>query len=785
MFNVLKCFCAAMGLLVCSLLPVEAGPSSKPEWVSPDRHRIVLTVDCRGMKRTNSPASVNLDFRQTLTSLKAKGAFDQHTIEVVGYDASGKPVVFDAARAGYEKYLLPCRIDRYFGVDYVTLNFVVHTENCATYAVYFDTKESRLGKPRRYQGLVGDGDYFREAYGRREIGPSQKDDFCDFDGDGDLDLIKCTNEPFMYYYENAGGNRFVERGRMTSGGSLFVFPMNDNHRSWPIVEFDDWDGDGDQDLFATFNDGPEHEQLVRFENTTSRGGPLTFTNRGRLLTESGQGLGDGWFGTVNIVDWDGDGKKDLLVARKKAVEFHKNIGSDRKVANMKLADAQMLEAEGQKLELWSPRLDCADIDGDGDLDLFAATFDGRLFLYRNTGTKTQPKLAKALELGAGVGGHLGVKVADFDRDGLLDYAVSNLWEQPPGAGQPRLYARTFKNIGTKTEPKFEARIAETGSLFTEQFQICDAARQSGARAVDWNADGKTDLVASTDAGVVYYFRNETDARSPVFAASRQILRDVSPFAKLDTCDWNNDGREDLLIANGQGAITLFVNEGIDEKAAGAPKLGKGMRLTLNGKPIGGTGRNSVLVCDWDNDGRKDLIYGMGGEAIYGPTTDWPPLTDNPARDKGFLFYRNVGTDADPVLAYPKWILFGFVGNQKPVDYVRPNLGSYVDWDGDGKKDFVYCEFENSIRVNPNTGPGGKNIEPEFAWPEEGIKLVEPWTVQMISSVDALDWNGDGDLDIITGQGHGGTGLRFYERDYIEDTVNQTFPVVTVEKFERK
>jgi hypothetical protein len=50
---------------------------------------------------------------------------------------------------------------------------------------------------------------------------------------------------------------------------------------------------------------------------------------------------------------------------------------------------------------------------------------------------------------------------------------------------------------------------------------------------------------------------------------------------------------------------------------------------------------------------------------------------------------------------------------------------------------------------------------------------------MISGADALDWNGDGDIDILTGQGHGGSGLRFYEQDYLEDERNGTHPLVTV------
>ena len=50
---------------------------------------------------------------------------------------------------------------------------------------------------------------------------------------------------------------------------------------------------------------------------------------------------------------------------------------------------------------------------------------------------------------------------------------------------------------------------------------------------------------------------------------------------------------------------------------------------------------------------------------------------------------------------------------------------------------------------------------------------------MISGAHAIDWNGDGDIDILTGQGHGGSGLRFYERDYINDFTGNTFPTTTV------
>lgn len=60
-----------------------------------------------------------------------------------------------------------------------------------------------------------------------------------------------------------------------------------------------------------------------------------------------------------------------------------------------------------------------------------------------------------------------------------------------------------------------------------------------------------------------------------------------------------------------------------------------------------------------------------------------------------------------------------------------------------------------------------------------MTVLAPRTAQMISGADAVDWNGDRDLDLLTGQGHGGSGLRFFERDYVNDLVNGTLPIVTI------
>lgn len=750
---------------------------------------MLLDVDARGVARSNSPVGVELDFVRLLREHNVEGTFDEHTIEVIAYDRFGVPQEFDSTRRGYERYLLPWRLDKLYGVDAATLKFVLPDEKCTQVAVYFDTAESSRGNPRRYPGLVGDGDFFRQEFGRRELAANHFDTFADLDRDGDLDLFTGGVEPFIYYWENVGGtgsesgNRLVERGRLSSAGKLLTLPKNDgNNRSWVVPHFHDWDGDGDLDYFPSFMDGPYSSRVAFFENTTVPGGPLTFVDRGVLKTASGAPLAGPakpgmWFPSLTFVkdfDGDGDGRTDVLVGFKNRCFLHRNLGPDG-ASGSKLADAVAIQADGKEIDLFNPCFDVADIDADGDWDLFAAAQSGQVYLYENidaTTPRTKPTFAKGRVVAHDghflvAGGHPRVTAADFTDDGLVDLAIDRAWGLVDlnDVSRHREFATLLKNVGTTTAPKWQRVGAEGGAPYTETFQPCDAVRQNVVRAVDWNNDGRTDLLAGDCDGFIWYFRNTTNQRFPVFAPGERLaaggetlsLAGSGGHARHDVCDWNNDGRKDLVASDGDGKVTVFLNEGTDA----APVLGRGvpaMTQDADGKlaPIDRGTRSHLLVCDYDNDGKKDLIFSD---------------QNNP----GFYFLRNVHTDADPRFAEARRL------DVNP--YQRPNLGSFVDWDGDGKRDLVTCQFEHSIRFYRNTSSGRPGEKPMFA-DKDGVAIVKPYSIMMISGAEAVDWNGDGDLDILTGQGHGGSRLRFYERDFIEDTLHGTHPIAHVGNFER-
>jgi len=764
---------ASARLMMGSTLQQAGSTAEGPAWTSTNNYRILLTVDPRGRIRSNSPASVEVDFQSLLGSGQT---FDEHTVEVVAYDEARRLKVFDRSRPGDDRWRLPHRLDQLFGSTTVTLSFVIPDHTCTRYAVYFDTARSQHGRPTRYHGLVGDGDQFCESFQQRQISASHFDQFVDLDGDGDLDLCKGGVEPFVFCYENVGNNRMVDRGRLASGGRLFALPSSQARRSWLTVALYDIDGDGDQDFFPSASDGPDAGSIVFYRNSTKgRTGTLNFTRVGPLQTASGVSLAGGaqaggWFPSLAFVkDWDGDarGRLDAIVGSNHRCWLYRGSGVDADGAP-RFADATVLQAGGADIDLVNPRFYPADIDGDGDLDLLAGTQPGPVWWFDNAGTRTKPTLAAGRVIGLDgkylIGdAHSGLSVFDGDGDGLLDFVAGRFWERTdlndPQA--PREFGRFYRNVGARGAPQFVP--TARGAPFTEQFQICDAVRQNCVRAADWDGDGKTDLLAGDTDGFIWFFRNESSQLWPQFAKGEKLLAGNLPLcvaasgghARFDVCDWNRDGASDLVVADGQGTLTLFRGQGINSQAA----LLAGTRMLADGRPVQGAARASVLVCDWDDDGLQDVVF---------------------ADEKGYSWHRNIGRDADPHLAAGKAVSFA----GKDPTYVRPNLGSFVDWDGDGRRDFIGCHFENSIRWYRNVAPGGHGTLPQFA-DAEGVIILQASSPQMISGAHAIDWNGDGDLDLLTGQGHGGSGLRYYERDWIDDELRDTHPRVSVGGFERR
>ena len=60
--------------------PTEGRSKINVPWTSPNRFRVLLKVDPRGRKRSNSPASVEIDFQEIIAQSGGAGTFDEHTV---------------------------------------------------------------------------------------------------------------------------------------------------------------------------------------------------------------------------------------------------------------------------------------------------------------------------------------------------------------------------------------------------------------------------------------------------------------------------------------------------------------------------------------------------------------------------------------------------------------------------------------------------------------------------------------------------------------------------------
>jgi hypothetical protein len=140
-------------------------------------------------------------------------------------------------------------------------------------------------------------------------------------------------------------------------------------------------------------------------------------------------------------------------------------------------------------------------------------------------------------------------------------------------------------------------------------------------------------------------------------------------------DWDGDGRKDLLLGTETGYINFYHNFGSDSW----PMFQTFEQVAANGSPIY-LYRVNPVVFDLDADNRQDLICG--------------------ANDGYVRFYRNVGTNAMPVLAAEETLRLEDGTPILPIGTYQ--VGSRVgfgDWNNDRWPDFLMSGYDGMVQLH--------------------------------------------------------------------------------------
>jgi hypothetical protein len=463
-----------------------------------------------------------------------------------------------------------------------------------------------------------------------------------------------------------------------------------------------------------------------------------------------------------LVDLDSDGDKDLVIGQDEGpLAYYENTGTPARPRWIE--DSEMFHREHCEVSRSAPAF--ADLDGDGDMDLAAGEFNGRIKGYRNTGSPSRPSWEPDSTLFADirVGSFTSApSFCDLDGDGDADLIV----------GERDEFLSFYENTGTQYIPEWTFRPEMFDTLYFGYFTVPSLA--------DIDADSDYDLLVGNRSGDLrYFYRNTGTVHLPKWRFEPDVFADIRVDWMSAPClsDLDIDGDADLVIGDEDGKLYCYFNTG----SPSVPEytfdvsIFDGIDAGFYSMPAPG---------DLDGDGDGDLLIGHSDTTLlyYVRQSSDPPVwipdpltfseiitsgmsaphlhdADNDSdldlilgdASGGLHYYENTGGSQ-----YPFW-----ERRESPVE--RIDVGSHSapsagDIDGDGDPDLLIGELDGNLNLALNTG---SISSPRWSIVDTCYQQIEITAFR--STPFLADFDRDGDLDLAVGMNVGmGYDIAAYE-----------------------
>ena len=646
----------------------------------------------------------------------------------------------------------------------------------------------------------------------------------DYDNDGWPDLYVADDyaQPDRLYHNNRDGTFTNVLDRVVPHTPYYAMG----------ADLGDVNNDGLIDLFVADMAATTHEKdfrgmaSARVRSQLEPGDPAVAPQymRNALYLNTGTGRvleaaflagfpATNWTWSPRFEDLDNDGRLDLVVTNGMIREYHnsdllersvaaENISAQRQIVRLSPVLAEANLAYRNLGDLRFENVSAAwgldqkgvsfgsafgDLDGDGDLDLVYANYQGGVSVLRNdadSGHRLIVALRGTRSNRFGVGATVRIETASGVQVRQLVLARGYLSSSEPilhfGLGEdtriqrltvswPSGQSQTFADLAvdrrvTITEPEIAAadaavflKQAKTPAPPPTQFAETTPPSSSSARAnfpppvkagdvvaaADFDRDGQIDFFDAPRGSPRTYplpprcalFANRGGHLEDVTDAVAPALRDVGLVTAALWSDVDGDGWPDLLVAVEWGHVSYFHN---DHGRAFEDWTEK------SGFAAAGTGWWSALAAaDFNGDGRLDYVAGnLGLNTRYHATAEFPAL----------LFYGNFGGTAPLAIeAYYEngrlfpWITRSELGAKIPSvlkrfpksdGYARATLGEIL---GEEKlaaaRRFAATEFRSGVFLS----------QPDGTFRFEPLPRIAQ--IAPLRGIVAGDFDGDGQADI--------------------------------------